>query len=332
MCIFSNRRYYKLTLQYPNVGILLSNGQDDEETGAKKGKGPDRVLEHFDEKISWTFKSILMFNWILVMMGVAAFIVAIISAFVGTIEATVVFGALGTADVISLFKFSMDRVQRCLGDQVQVEQVKKGLATEIEFIEQLKSNSKPGDIDEVKKINREVRRSTLNSMELIQSFTKIAEPLNPEPWIRTLPIRYSNLQLDNSEMKGKVSVTAGKSFRLSGSLKNASLTKTVNITAIVIAIRPPGGTPDGGPFRFDFYIEKKKRKLLPLQSVSIGAEKTIEASARVKGKTEDILPEWYNREDWYAFMTCQTEDGCWNDDHNKYWFEVVKANPKSDKT
>lgn len=309
------------------------SGKKDDKTSNRKGKETEEQgpSQDFSQKINRTFDAILKFNWILVSLGVAAFIVAIISAFLDLALQTVVFGALGTADVISLFKFSMDRVQRSLGDQVQVERVKKGIEKEIEFIERLKSNNSI-TLEEVKKINREIRRSTLNSMELIQSYTKIAEPLNPEPWLRTLPIRYSNLQLDNSEMKGKVSVTVGKPFKLSGSIRNASLTKTVNITAIVIAIRPPGGTPDGGPFRFDFYIEKKKRKLLPLQSVSIGGEKTIEASARVKDKKEDILPEWYNREDWYAFMTCQTEDGCWNDDHNKYWFEVVKANPKSDKT
>jgi hypothetical protein len=302
----------------------LSVGQDDE-ASTKKGKEKDeesKDLKAVYEKINLTFKSILIFNWILVSMGIAAFIVAIISAFVREIALTALFGALGTADVISLFKFSMDRVQRSLGDQVQIVQANRGLDKEIKFIEQVKPGQ-TGKIDEVRKIIEEIRTSTLNSMQLIQSFTKIAEPLNPEPWIRALPIRYGKLQYNGSDTDGGFTVTKGKEFTLSGSLKNVS-NKIVKINAIVIAVRPPGGTPDGGPFRFDFYSDDKSHKLIPHQSLTIdGVKKSIDTNMKTK-QTEEIRPEWY-RKDWYAFMTCQTEDGCWHDDHNKYWFEVKKA-------
>jgi len=213
----------------------------------------------------------------------------------------------------------MDRVQRSLGDQVQVEQVKKGLAKEMEFIGQLKPV--PTDkIETIKKINEEIRRSTLNSMELIQSFTKIAEPLNPEPWIRALPIRYTKLQRDGIDMKGGFSITEEENITFSGFLRNVS-NKTVEIIAVAIAVRPPGGTPDGGPFRFDFYYDDKRYRLAPSQYLRVGGNtKSIKRNEK-EDKDEQIRPEWY-RKDWYAFMTCQTKDGCWHDDHNKYWFEV----------
>jgi hypothetical protein len=291
-----------------------------------KNINPKEAMQYFFDKVSWTFKSILIFNWILVSMGVVSFALAIIAALGRAVDLTLLFGVLGTADVITLFKFSMDRVQRCLGDQVQVVQVIRGLDKEIEFIEKLRS--KPNaTINEIKEANKEIRKSTLNSMKLIQSFTKIAEPLNPEPWIRALPIRYGKLKLNGSEIDEEFPVTLGKPITLSGSIKNVS-SKIVKITCIVIAIRPPGGTPDGGPFRLDFYIDRKKHRLIPYQSLKIGGKaKSIETNAGT-GEMEKIYPEWLNRKDWYAFMTCQTEDGCWHDDHNKYWFEVLKANPK----
>ena len=54
--------------------------------------------------------------------------------------------------------------------------------------------------------------------------------------------------------------------------------------------------------------------------------KCIETKVRIQTLKEEILKEWC-RKDWYAFMTCQPSDGCWNDDHNKYWFELKPANP-----
>ncbi len=281
-----------------------------------------KELDDFYKKVSWTFKSILVFNCVLVSMGVVAFALAVIKALGGEIELTVIFGALGTADVVTLFKFSMDRLQRSLGDQVQVVQADKGLEKEMEFIMQLKSTAAANTIEEIEKINNEIRKSTLNSMELIQSFTKIAEPVNPKPWIRQFPVRYGKLELNDSPAEGGFVVTEGKPFKLSGSIRNSS-NKDVVVNVIVIAIRPPGGTPDGGPFRFDFYYDSETHKLGPNELFKIkGNTKNIEIS--LKNEREEIPEEWY-RKDWYAFMTCQTEDGCWQDDHNKYWFELKKA-------
>lgn len=292
----------------------------------EKGK----AIDEFYKKVTMTFNSILIFNWILVSMGVVSFALAVIKALGGEIALTALFGALGTADVISLFKFSMDRVQRSLGDQVQIVQAQSGLDKEIEFIEQLKSDtsntSDEDAINTIEKINEEIRKSTLNSMELIQSFTKIAEPLHPEPWIRALPIRYGKLKKNGVDIDGEFSITEEEEITFSGSLKNVS-NKFVKITAIVIAVRPPGGTPDGGPFRFDFYVDEKSHKLIPYQSLPIaGNTKSIKRNEK-ENIDEEIRPEWYGK-DWYAFMTCQTEDGCWHDDHNKYWFEVKEAQSK----
>ena len=260
-------------------------------------------------------------------MGVVSFALAILQALGGQVALAALFGALGTADVISLFKFSMDRVQRSLGDQCQVVQANKGFDIELDFLVQLRSNT-TNTIQDVAKINEEIRKSTLNSMELIQSFTKIAEPLDhPEPWLRVLPIRFSKLELNGVEIDKEFEVTEGVPVIFSGTVKNDSF-NIVKITGIVIAVRPPGGTPDGGPFRFDFYSDFSVHKLTPFQTLRIENKKCIETNMNSKTVTEKIYPEWY-RKDWCAFMTVQTADGCWNDDHNKYWFELKPANSSS---
>ena len=51
--------------------------------------------------------------------------------------------------------------------------------------------------------------------------------------------------------------------------------------------------------------------------------KTIEKSAKNANVIETIPDKWIGK-DWYAFITCQTEDGVWHDDPNKYLFEVKK--------
>lgn len=284
------------------------------------------LLKETRKRITYTFWSILIFNWILVTMGVVAFYIASLKALGGEFDIAALFGALGTADVISLFKFSMDRVQRSLGDQVQVETACAGHLKQMDFVKDLVkglgSNPKI-TIDYIERINEEIRRATLYSMELIQDFTKIAEPLKEKPWIRALPVRYGKLKINGKEIEEEFTVKKGKKIILSGTLRNVS-NKSIKINTIVIAVRPPGGTPDGGPFRFDFAIREKAVTLKPKQSVTIKNTKTIEQNMKDKKKTEEIKDEWYGK-DWYAFMTCQTEDGCWHDDHNKYWFELKKT-------
>ena len=78
----------------------------------------------------------------------------------------------------------MDRVQRSLGDQVQVETACAGHLKQMDFVKDpvngLGSIPKI-TIDHIERINEEIRRATLYSMELIQDFTKIAEPLKEKP-------------------------------------------------------------------------------------------------------------------------------------------------------
>jgi len=166
-------------------------------------------------------------------------------------------------------------------------------------------------------------------MKLIQDFTKIAEPLKEKPWLRALPIRYGKLKIDGKEAdKEEIIVYVGEKTTLSGSLRNVS-DKPIKIETIVMAVRPPKGTPDGGPFRFDFHIEDPGHTLEPGESFPVTRTKRIEVSAsRKNGEVIEKIPnEWFGK-DWYAFMTCQTEDGCWHDDHNKYWFELKKTKQK----
>ncbi len=95
----------------------------------------------------------------------------------------------------------------------------------------------------------------------------------------------------------------------------------------MIAIRPPGGTPDGGPFRFDFLIKNDPTIIKPGDPFPIEDTKAIEEN--IYTKLPELIPDKWFTKDWYAFMTCQTkEDGCWHDDHNKYWFELKEAKPK----
>ncbi|MFX0199307.1 MAG: hypothetical protein ACFFCW_24555 [Candidatus Hodarchaeota archaeon] len=297
------------------LGIFVSNensnekgaSPDDSEKIQKKSTIPAELKETLN-RIKWTFWSILIFNYILVAMGVAAFVMAVFSAAGGKFEVAAVFSALGTADVISVFKFSMDRVQRSLGDQVQVETAKCGIINQMEFVPELKSKDKV-TIEDVERINEEIRRATLYTMGLIQDFTKIAEPIKEKPWIRTLPIRFEELNFPSE-------VIIGEMITAHGALRNAS-NKPITIKCIVIAVRPPHGTPDGGPFRFDFYIDGTSRTLGPGQSYTLTPTKVFPP------KKEEI-PNKYLGKDWYAFMTCQTEDGCWHDDHNKKWFEVTR--------
>jgi len=278
------------------------------------------------KRLKYTFFSILIFNWILVIMGIIAFSIGAANALGGEFDIAALFGILGTADVISLFAFSMDRVQRNLGDQFQVQTAYDSHLKQMDNVkvmaEKLMAEKSNTTIDDTERLNEEIRRATLISMELIQDFTKIAEPLKEKPWLRALPIRYSPLKLDGNPFPKDFPISKSKKITLSGTIKNVS-NKKITLNKMVIAVRPPHGTPDGGPWRFDFHLKEKDTVLKPKKSKEIEASKAIEINMKT-GKIEPIPDEWFTK-DWYIFMTCQTkEDGCWHDDHNKYWFELKK--------
>jgi hypothetical protein len=290
-------------------------------TEADKEKDTQIEFKEIINRLSKTFWSILLFNYILIIMGIVAFILATVNAFGGKIELTILFGALGFADIGAIFRFSMDRVQRSLGDQVQLFHVNKGHNIQMAAVKKFA----PKDIAEVGKYNGEVRKATINSMKLIQDFTKIAEPLSNKPWIRSFPGRFSQMKLNGNLIKGEFEVKEDEEIELSGSIFNSSYQR-LKISAVAIAVRPPGGTPDGGPFRFDFYIDTTEHTLQARQTLEIVSKpKKILINSKT-GKKELLRNDWYGK-DWYAFMTCQTEDGCWQDDHNKYWFELKKKTP-----
>jgi hypothetical protein len=272
-------------------------------------------------KIKVTFWSILIVNWILVGMGVAAFVLAVLKALGGEIDMAALFGALGTIDVISTLKFAMDRAQRSLGDQVQVVTANIGLMEQIKSINKIPK--KTNTLQEMQDINKEIRKSTFDTMKLIQNFTKFAEPLKEKPWIRELPIRFGQLQKDGVIIEDSFTIKENEIFELSCSITNIS-DKPLEIRCAVIAVRPPFGTPDGGPFRFDFHIDNNVRLLMPNEPFLIKGKKNMITNG-ITGKPEKIKDEWYDTEDWYAFIACETEDGCWHNDHNKRWFAVEKS-------
>lgn len=294
------------------------------------GKGNNGKLEaelkSVQDSIKWTFRSILLMNWILIGIGVVMFGAAVYSAlWLQRWDITSVLALTGFGDILTVFKFSMNRVQRCLGDQVQVYTAAHGQLKQMYIIEKLGSNANV-TINDIKRINEEIRRATLYSMELIQDFTKIAEPIKEKPWIRALPIRYGPLKLNGKPIIKEFTVIKGKPITLSGTIINVS-NKEIKLNKTVIAIRPPGGTPDGGPWRFDFFFNEDPTIIKPKKSVEMTYTKVIEYNMRTKG-IEPIPKEWFTK-DWYVFMTCQTEeDRCWHDDHNTYWFELKKTEPK----
>ena len=276
------------------------------------GKGNNGKLDELksvQDRIKWTFWSILLMNWILIGIGVVMFGAALFSAFwLQRWDITGVLSLTGFGDIFTVFKFSMNRVQRSLGDQVHVQTAFSG------YMKQIMKFKSGANINDIKMINEEIRKATLYSMELIQNFTEIGKPLKKEPWIVRFPIRYEKL---NFPLK----VYVGEKITASGTLRNVG-DKPIHLTSIVMAVRPPLGTPGGGPFRFDFHTDPA-RTLKPGGSYTITKTKCIEDSARDIGKKEEI-PEKYLGKDWFAFMTCQTEDGYWHDDPNKTWFEVLK--------
>lgn len=286
-------------------------------------EGHEREWMVIKNRLKYTFFSILIFNCILVIMGIIAFSIGVVKALGREFDIAALFGILGTADVISIFAFSMDRVQRNLGDQVQVQTAYTSHLEQIDNIKAMEAKSNI-TIDEAERLNVEIRRATLISMKLIQDFTKIAEPLKDKPWIRALPIIYGPLRLNGNPITNRTEFTVikGEKIALSGTIKNVS-NKRIKLNKIVIAVRPPHGTPEGGPWRFDFFMKEEPTSLEPEEWVEIEGSKTIERNMQT-GIIEPIPDEWFTK-DWYVFVTCQTEeDGCWHDDHNKYWFELKK--------
>ncbi|MCW3998584.1 MAG: hypothetical protein NWF10_08480 [Candidatus Bathyarchaeota archaeon] len=266
------------------------------------------------KRINYTFYSILAINWILIVMGIIAFFLAIFEAAGGEFVTAGVLSALGAGDIISVFKFSMNRVQRSLGDQTQVEAAFDGLIEQRSFINKVKNTD---DIDKIRFINREIRTATLNTMNLIQDFTQIAEPLIRKPWIRSLPIKFGQLFINKqfSTTNSPVVVTLNKKITMTGKIKNTGK-EPVTLNTIVLAVRPPGGTPDGGPWRYDFKVEDNARILKPNESYEIKDTKRLDDPEKI--------PDELLGKDWYAFIACETEDGCWHDDHSKVWFEVKR--------
>jgi hypothetical protein len=304
---FEARRRYQETVQHSKMLTKI----------CESIKLSDSQFEDIINRIRVTFWSILLMNWILIGLAVVMFAGAIYAAFGGQFVVTGVLTLTGFGDILSVFIFSMNRVQTNLGDQVQVQIAYNGFIKQLlNFDEHFKFDLTE---DEIEKINQEIRKSTFNSMGLIQKFTKIGTASSKEPWINPFPIRYGKLEIPSE-------VNVGTSITISGTLKNEG-DKPVTLTSIVIAVRPPLGTPTGGPFTYDFTVQPGQT-INPNKSIAISNSKAIEASWD-STKTNPAIPQEYLDKEWYAFMTCQTEDGNWHDDPSKYTFTVrnKKASP-----
>jgi hypothetical protein len=272
----------------------------------------NRRFDGIINRIRATFWSILLMNWILIGVAVALFVGAFYSALGGKFEVAGVLSAMGVADILSVFVFAMNRVQTSLGDQVQVQLASNGYIKQIlNFDERLTCEL---DAEQIRNINEEIRKATRNTMELIQNFTKIGKESSKEPWINPYPIRYGNLNLPDT-------VFVGEPITVTGVLTNKG-DRPVTLTSIVIAIRPPLGTPMGGPFDFDFTIQPG-RVVKSGESVTISDKKAIEIDIK-GGNVAQVIPPEYIDKKWYGFMTCQTDDGNWHDDPSKKTFIVKK--------
>ena len=161
----------------------------------------DAQFEDIINRIKVTFWSILIMNWILISMAVVMFGGAVFAALGGRYDITVVLTATGFGSILTVFTFSMNRVQTNLGDQVQVQIAYNG------FIKQLLNFDEHFKFDltanEIKQINQEIRKSTLSSMGLIQKFTKIGTASSQEPWINSFPIRYGKLEIPYRSNRGR---------------------------------------------------------------------------------------------------------------------------------
>jgi hypothetical protein len=291
----------QMTQQSIQHGIMLAEIN-------KSVQDANRRFDGIINRVRITFWSILLMNWILIGMGVALFGGAFYSALGGKFDVTAALSATGVADILSVFVFAMNRVQTSLGDEVQVQLASNACMKQItNFDEHFKFEL---NTEEIKDVNSEIRKATLNAMELIQKFTKIGQESSKEPWISPFPIRYGKLGFPDEVYEG-TPITA------SGVLKNEG-DMSVTLTSIVIAVRPPLGTPAGGPFNFDFTVQ-------PGRVVKSGKSVTISDTKAIHSKEGNgAIPDEYIDKEWYAFMTCQTEDGYWHDDPNKHTFVVKR--------
>jgi hypothetical protein len=254
-------------------------------------------------RINITFASILIMNWILIGVAVVMFIGAIYAALGGRLDVTLLLSVTGFADIFTVFRFSMNRVQTNLGDQIQVEVAYDSYVKQLsQFDQHFNINHKTEDI---KTINDEIRQVTLNTMMLIQKYTKIGTESSHKEWITLFPIRYGQLEVPKE-------VSLGEKVTMKGTLRNVG-DKPVTLESIAIAIRPPGGTPEGGPFHFDFFAFPGQ-VIKPNQEIVIEKEKIIDSDWTVVAEPNHIGKAWY------AFIACKTEDGVWHNDCNKYSF------------
>ena len=303
----STEKSAQMTQQAIQHGIMLVEIN-------KSVQEANRRFDGIINRVRVTFWSILLMNWILIGMGVALFGGAFYSALGGKFEVTAALSAIGVADILSVFVFAMNRVQTSLGDQVQIQLASNAYMKQIlNFDEHFKFEL---DTEQIKDVNSEIRKATLNAMELIQKFTKIGKESSKEPWINPFPIRYGKLDFLKQ-------VYEGTPITVSGVLKNEG-DMPVTLTSIVIAVRPPLGTPAGGPFTFDFTVQPG-RVVKSGESVTISDTKAIEINSK-EGNVKQVIPDEYIGQEWYAFMTCQTEDGYWHDDPNKHTFVVKRKN------
>lgn len=304
----STEKSAQMTKQAIQHGIMLVEIN-------KSVQEANRRFDGIINRVRITFWSILLMNWILIGMGVALFGGAFYSALGGKFEVASVLSATGVVDILSVFVFAMNRVQTSLGDQVQIQLASNAYMKQIlNFDEHFKFEL---GIEQIENVNSEIRKITLNTMELIQNFTKIGRESSKEPWINLFPIRFGKLDFPEHVYEGTPIV-------MSGVLKNDS-DMPVTLTHIVIAVRPPLGTPVGGPFNFDFAV-LPGRVVNSRESVTIKSDpKAIEVNIR-EGNIKQVIPDEYIGKEWYAFMTCQTEDGYWHDDPNKSPFVVYRKN------
>ena len=122
------------------------------------------------------------------------------------------------------------------------------------------------DIQNTKKLNEEIRRATLHALNLVKNFTEIAKPFDVKPWLKQLPIDFKHLIIsEEKNCCGDPLVTIGKEIAMQCAIKNASR-RIITLNEIMIAVRPPGGTPDGGPFRFDFLVDEEEQYIIARSS------------------------------------------------------------------
>jgi hypothetical protein len=267
-------------------------------------------FEGIIHRINATFWSILIMNWVLIGMAIVMFAGAVYAAIGGRFDITALLTASGFGSILAVFRFSMDRVQTNLGDQIQVEVAYNSYIKQIQlFDEHFDFTLKT---DDIKKINTEIRESTLNTMMLIQNYTKIGTQSSSEPWITTFPIRYGKIEVPNE-------VYLGEKIKMKATLRN-DCDKAVALKSCVIAVRPPHGTPEGGPFNYDFAVFPGQT-IDPHKEITLEAEKTIESNLD-PAKVNLPVPKDFLEKEWYAFIACETNDEVWHNDTNKYTFTV----------